>query len=177
MRLSDLKQGQTGIIRQVGGGGQLRQHFLDMGLIQGTEITYIKAAPMGDPIEYRIWGYELTLRKDDGAKIEVELVEKREGKKETGEHKSSNFTNHPHIGESGIYHVKQRGETIEKGQLITFGLAGNQNCGKTTLFNQLRQKRWSDKRPGTHNGCGFAGNLFHVTLYKRRNCIKGIFLK
>ena len=110
MRLSDLKQGQTGIIRQVGGGGQLRQHFLDMGLIQGTEITYIKAAPMGDPIEYRIWGYELTLRKDDGAKIEIELVEKREGKKETGEHKSSNFTNHPHIGESGIYHVKQRGE-------------------------------------------------------------------
>ena len=83
MRLSDLKQGQTGIIRQVGGGGQLRQHFLDMGLIQGTEITYIKAAPMGDPIEYRIWGYELTLRKDDGAKIEIELVEKREGKKET----------------------------------------------------------------------------------------------
>ena len=79
---------------------------------------------MGDPIEYRIWGYELTLRKDDGAKIEIELVEKREGKKETGEHKSSNFTNHPHIGESGIYHVKQRGETIEKGQLITFGLAG-----------------------------------------------------
>lgn len=137
MRLSDLKQGQTGIIRQVGGGGQLRQHFLDMGLIQGTEITYMKAAPMGDPIEYRIWGYELTLRKDDGAKIEIELVEKREGKKETGEHKSSNFTNHPHIGESGIYHVKQRGETIEKGQLITFGLAGNQNCGKTTLFNQL----------------------------------------
>ena len=66
----------------------------------------IKAAPMGDPIEYRIWGYELTLRKDDGVKIEVELVEKREGKKETGEHKSSNFTNHPHIGESGIYHVK-----------------------------------------------------------------------
>lgn len=137
MRLSDLKQGQTGIIRQVCGGGQLRQHFLDMGLIQGTEITYMKAAPMGDPIEYRIWGYELTLRKDDGAKIEIELVEKREGKKETGEHKSSNFTNHPHIGESGIYHVKQRGETIEKGQLITFGLAGNQNCGKTTLFNQL----------------------------------------
>ena len=75
MRLSDLKQGQTGIIRQVGGGGQLRQHFLDMGLIQGTEITYMKAAPMGDPIEYRIWGYELTLRKDDGAKIEIELVE------------------------------------------------------------------------------------------------------
>ena len=138
MRLSDLKQGQTGTIRQVGGGGQLRQHFLDMGLIQGTEITYMKAAPMGDPIEYRIWGYELTLRKDDGAKIEIELSDKSEDRKEdTKNHKSSNFTNHPHIGESGIYHVKQRGETIEKGQLITFGLAGNQNCGKTTLFNQL----------------------------------------
>lgn len=81
MRLSDLKQGQTGIIRQVGGGGQLRQHFLDMGLIQGTEITYMKAAPMGDPIEYRIWGYELTLRKDDGAKIEIELVEKEKVKR------------------------------------------------------------------------------------------------
>lgn len=188
MRLSDLKQGQTGIIRQVGGGGQLRQHFLDMGLIQGTEITYIKAAPMGDPIEYRIWGYELTLRKDDGAKIEVELVEKREGKKETGEHKSSNFTNHPHIGESGIYHVKQRGETIEKGQLITFGLAGNQNCGKTTLFNQLTGSNQHvgnfpgvtvDRKDGQIRGqehtmdCGFAGNLFHVTLYKRRNCHQG----
>ena len=82
MRLSDLKQGQTGIIRQVGGGGQLRQHFLDMGLIQGTEITYMKAAPMGDPIEYRIWGYELTLRKDDGAKIEIELSDKSENRKE-----------------------------------------------------------------------------------------------
>ena len=161
MRLSDLKQGQTGIIRQVGGGGQLRQHFLDMGLIQGTEITYIKAAPMGDPIEYRIWGYELTLRKDDGAKIEIELVEKREGKKETGEHKSSNFTNHPHIGESGIYHVKQRGETIEKGQLITFGLAGNQNCGKTTLFNQLT---------GANQ---HVGNFPGVTVDRKDGTIKG----
>lgn len=131
MRLSDLKQGQTGTIRQVGGGGQLRQHFLDMGLIQGTEITYMKAAPMGDPIEYRIWGYELTLRKDDGAKIEIELSDKSEDRKEdTKNHKSSNFTNHPHIGESGIYHVKQRGETIEKGQLITFGLAGKSELWK-----------------------------------------------
>ena len=72
MRLSDLKQGQTGIIRQVGGGGQLRQHFLDMGLIQGTEITYIKAAPMGDPIEIHLRGYELTIRIDDAKKIEVD---------------------------------------------------------------------------------------------------------
>ena len=72
MRLSDLKQGQTGIIRQVGGGGQLRQHFLDMGLIQGTEITYMKAAPMGDPIEIHLRGYELTIRIDDAKKIEVD---------------------------------------------------------------------------------------------------------
>jgi ferrous iron transport protein B len=107
-----------------------------MGLIQGTEITYIKAAPMGDPIEYRVWGYELTLRREDGEKIEIELMEKQE-EKQTKEKQFVNYSKHPHIGESGIYHVKQRGEKIEKGQLITFGLAGNQNCGKTTLFNQL----------------------------------------
>ena len=136
MKLSDLKQGQTGRITSVGGSGQLRQHFLDMGLIQGTDITYVKAAPMGDPIEYRVWGYELTLRKEDGAQIDIELVKKQEIEN-SEEKKSGNFTKHPHIGESGIYHVKQRGEKIEKGQLITFGLAGNQNCGKTTLFNQL----------------------------------------
>lgn len=136
MKLSQLKQGQTGRIVKVGGEGQLRRHFLDMGLIQGTDIQYIKAAPMGDPIEYKIWGYELTLRKDDAKCIDIELQENKEKKKESNDVKY-NSTEHPHIGESGIYHVKQRGEKIEKGQLITFGLAGNQNCGKTTLFNQL----------------------------------------
>lgn len=136
LKLSQLKQGQTGRIVKVGGEGQLRRHFLDMGLIQGTDIQYIKAAPMGDPIEYKIWGYELTLRKDDAKCIDIELQENKEKKKENSDVKY-NLTEHPHIGESGIYHVKQRGEKIEKGQLITFGLAGNQNCGKTTLFNQL----------------------------------------
>lgn len=136
MKLSQLKQGQTGRIVKVGGEGQLRRHFLDMGLIQGTDIQYIKAAPMGDPIEYKIWGYELTLRKDDAKCIDIELQENKEKKKENSDVKY-NSTEHPHIGESGIYHVKQRGEKIEKGHLITFGLAGNQNCGKTTLFNQL----------------------------------------
>ena len=136
LKLSQLKQGQTGRIVKVGGEGQLRRHFLDMGLIQGTDIQYIKAAPMGDPIEYKIWGYELTLRKDDAKCIDIELQENKEKKKESNDVKY-NSTEHPHIGESGIYHVKQRGEKIEKGQLITFGLAGNQNCGKTTLFNQL----------------------------------------
>ena len=136
LKLSELKQGQTGRIVKVGGEGQLRRHFLDMGLIQGTDIQYIKAAPMGDPIEYKIWGYELTLRKDDAKCIDIELQENKEKKKESSDVKY-NSTEHPHIGESGIYHVKQRGEKIEKGQLITFGLAENQNCGKTTLFNQL----------------------------------------
>lgn len=136
MKLSQLKQGQTGRIVKVGGEGQLRRHFLDMGLIQGTDIQYIKAAPMGDPIEYKIWGYELTLRKDDAKCIDIELQENKKKKKESSDVKY-NSTEHPHIGESGIYHVKQRGEKIEKGQLITFGLAGNQNSGKTTLFNQL----------------------------------------
>lgn len=146
MKLSELKQGQNAKIKNVGGAGQLRRHFLDMGLIQGTDIEYIKAAPMGDPIEYSIWGYELTLRKEEGDCIEVELIKdsnknscdsvdkKRKTEKQISLH---NSTNHPHIGEPGIYHVKQRGEKIEKGQLVTFGLAGNQNCGKTTLFNQL----------------------------------------
>lgn len=139
MKLSELKQGQTATIVRVGGEGHLRRHFLDMGLIQGTEIEYVKAAPMGDPIEYRIWGYELTLRKEEGACIEVEILSAAKGQADDKKIKGSlhNATTHPHIGESGIYHVKQRGEKIEKGQLITFGLAGNQNCGKTTLFNQL----------------------------------------
>ena len=139
MKLSELKQGQIATIVRVGGEGHLRRHFLDMGLIQGTEIEYVKAAPMGDPIEYRIWGYELTLRKEEGACIEVEILSAAKGQADDKKIKGSlhNATTHPHIGESGIYHVKQRGEKIEKGQLITFGLAGNQNCGKTTLFNQL----------------------------------------
>ena len=178
MKLSQLKQGQTGRIVKVGGEGQLRRHFLDMGLIQGTDIQYIKAAPMGDPIEYKIWGYELTLRKDDAKCIDIELQENKEKKKESNDVKY-NSTEHPHIGESGIYHVKQRGEKIEKGQLITFGLAGNQNCGKTTLFNQLTGSnqhvgnfpgvtvdRKDGKKTGKYHGGGFAGNIFHVTLYQ-----------
>lgn len=136
LKLSELKQGQSAKIKNVGGRGQLRKHFLDMGLIQGVSIEYIKSAPMGDPIEYKIWGYELTLRKEDAACIEIEVINQRK-EEQSAREKMSNVTKHPHIGEPGIYHVKQRGEKIEKGALITFGLAGNQNCGKTTLFNQL----------------------------------------
>ena len=139
MKLSELKKGEHGQIIHVGGEGQLRRHFLDMGLIEGTGIEYMKTAPMGDPIEYRIWGYELTLRKDDAACIDIELVDEKamEQQYQKESNATYNKTTHPHIGEPGIYHVKQRGEKIAKGKLITFGLAGNQNCGKTTLFNQL----------------------------------------
>ena len=139
MNLAELKEGQKAVLTEIGGEGALRQHFLDMGLIPGTEITYVKAAPMGDPVEYLVWGYELTLRLSEAEQIEIDQVgdtsqteEKQENKKS-----SSKGSTHPGLGEMGIYHVKKRGETMEKGELLTFGLAGNQNCGKTTLFNQL----------------------------------------
>ncbi len=143
MKLSELKQGQVGRITTVGGEGALRQHFLDMGVIPGIEIGYIKAAPMGDPIEYRIWGYELTLRLEDAKKIEVEQVSGQEESENASAEDSVDSRgkihakHHPGLGEMGIYHVKQKGETLSENEVITFGLAGNQNCGKTTLFNQL----------------------------------------
>lgn len=142
MTLAELKKGQSAVICSVGGEGALRQHFLDMGIIPGTEITYMKAAPMGDPIEFRVWGYELTLRVSEAEKIGVEQIsdEKKEQQKQentTDNRKNTASSLHPGLGEMGIYHVKQRGEVIPKGELLTFGLAGNQNCGKTTLFNQL----------------------------------------
>lgn len=139
MTLAELKKGQGAKICAVGGEGALRQHFLDMGIIPGTEITYMKAAPMGDPIEFRVWGYELTLRVSEAEKIQI--VQVTDAKKERDNipdsRKKDEPSLHPGLGEMGIYHVKQRGEVIPKGELLTFGLAGNQNCGKTTLFNQL----------------------------------------
>ncbi|MGN0152775.1 MAG: ferrous iron transport protein B [Wujia sp.] len=140
MKLSELKQGQAGRITTVGGEGALRQHFLDMGVLPGAEISYIKAAPMGDPIEYMIWGYELTLRLEDAEKIEMERVPELEaelGRGKTLSQEKSRADHHPGLGEMGIYHVKQKGEALSDEEVITFGLAGNQNCGKTTLFNQL----------------------------------------
>ncbi len=136
MKLSELKENQSAKIISVGGNGALRQHFLDMGVIPGTPISFVKAAPMGDPIAYNIWGYELTLRLEDGDKIEVELVEDCATEEALLlEEKKSKV--HPGLGEMGVYHVKQKGEQLKEGEIITFGLAGNQNCGKTTLFNQL----------------------------------------
>lgn len=139
MTLAELKKGQSAKICAVGGEGALRQHFLDMGIIPGTEITYMKAAPMGDPIEFRVWGYELTLRVSEAEKIQIVQVSdaKKEQDNTQESRKNEEPSLHPGLGEMGIYHVKQRGEVIPKGELLTFGLAGNQNCGKTTLFNQL----------------------------------------
>ena len=140
MNLAEIKEGESAILTEIGGAGALRQHFLDMGLIPGTRVTYVKAAPMGDPIEYRIWDYELTLRLSEAEQIQITdvqtLADEGEKQQNTAKKKSSG-SKHPGLGEMGIYHVKQRGEKIGKDELLTFGLAGNQNCGKTTLFNQL----------------------------------------
>lgn len=140
MNLAEIKEGESAILTEIGGAGALRQHFLDMGLIPGTRVTYVKAAPMGDPIEYRVWDYELTLRLSEAEQIQITnvqtLADEGEKQQNTAKKKSSG-SKHPGLGEMGIYHVKQRGEKIGKDELLTFGLAGNQNCGKTTLFNQL----------------------------------------
>lgn len=140
MNLAEIKEKQSAVLTEIGGQGALRQHFLDMGLIPGTRVTYVKAAPMGDPIEYRIWDYELTLRLSEAEQIkvtDVQTVSEEEKAKQNGTQKKSSGSKHPGLGEMGIYHVKQCGEKIGKDELLTFGLAGNQNCGKTTLFNQL----------------------------------------
>ncbi len=140
MNLAEIKEGESAILTEIGGSGALRQHFLDMGLIPGTRVTYVKAAPMGDPIEYRIWDYELTLRLSEAEQIQitdVQTVADEGEKQQNTAKKKASGSKHPGLGEMGIYHVKQRGEKIGKDELLTFGLAGNQNCGKTTLFNQL----------------------------------------
>lgn len=137
MTLKDLKAGESCIIKSVGGSGALRQHFLDMGVIPQANVKLIKFAPMGDPMELLIHGYELTLRLDDAEKIEIEKVSSTEQKSEISAEKSGKKTAHPGFGEEGKYHVKKDEKPLPKGTVRTFALAGNQNCGKTTLFNQL----------------------------------------
>lgn len=132
--LRELKPGESGRIEEVGGEGALRQHFLDMGLIPGCDVTVVKLAPMGDPMELMIRGYELTLRLDDAAQIRVSPTEKAPEEKETGEREE---TPHPGLGEEGIFHPKGTGDPLPEGMMLTFALVGNQNSGKTTLFNQL----------------------------------------
>ena len=136
MTLKDLSIGSSAVILSVGGEGSLRQHILDMGIIPGAEITLMKYAPMGDPMELRVHGYELTLRLADAEKIEIEEIDepspKASAKAHNGKHRA-----HPGLGEGGKYHVKADEHPLPQGTTLTFALAGNQNCGKTTLFNQL----------------------------------------
>lgn len=136
MTLKDLKIGKTARIDSVGGSGSLRQHFLDMGVIPGAEVSVIKYAPMGDPVELRIHGYELTLRLCDAEKITVTEISESASSKTTHK-KLRPSAEHPGLGEDGRFHTKEDENPLPKGTVLTFALAGNQNCGKTTLFNRL----------------------------------------
>lgn len=148
MTLNELRIGESAKVTSVGGEKSLRQHFLDMGVIPGEEVTLVKYAPMGDPMELMVRGYELTLRLEDAKKIEVEMVAQETYTKQTNQanqtlskasqkQKTKKKTEHPGLGETGKYHEKKTEHPLPKGTKLTFALAGNQNCGKTTLFNQL----------------------------------------
>ena len=158
MTLRELELGQSARITEVGGEGALRQHFLDMGVIPGAEVTAVQKAPLGDPIELRIHGYELTLRLADAEKIGIEPVDMLQ---ECEEAKRSGESVHPGLGEGGKYHRKGDGDPLPEGTLLTFGLVGNQNSGKTTLFNQLTG---ANQRVGNFPG---------VTVDRKDGPIKG----
>ena len=159
MTIKDMKTGQTATILKVGGEAALRQHFLDMGLIQGAEVTVIKYAPMGDPVELRIHGYELTIRLADAAQIEVSTVHDNEKQEKT----DIRFikTEHPGLGEGGRFHDKETENPLPDDVTLTFALVGNQNCGKTTLFNVLT---------GSNQ---HIGNFPGVTVDRKDGVIKG----
>lgn len=159
MTLRDLKIGESAVIRTVGGEGALRQHFLDMGVIPGAEVTVVKFAPMGDPMELQIHCYELTLRLADAEQIEVEPIDTRSRRHESA--KGVNNTVHPGLGEDGKYHVKADENPLPDSQILTYALVGNQNCGKTTLFNQLT---------GSNQ---HVGNFPGVTVDRKDGPIKG----
>ena len=158
MNLNMLHPGQSAIIETVGGEGALRQHFLDMGVIPGTEVTVIKLAPMGDPMELRIHGYELTLRLADAEKISIIPVEQ---KAPVTEKTAQRSPEHPGLGEEGRFHPKGSGDPLPEGTKLTFALVGNQNSGKTTLFNQLTG---SNKHVGNFPG---------VTVDRKDGIIRG----
>ena len=158
MTLKELQIGKSAIVDAVGGAGALRQHFLDMGLIPGAEVTLVKLAPMGDPMELRIHGYELTLRLDDAAQITVTPTEKTPAVHTPVDGK---MVEHPGLGEGGKYHTKEGEHPLPEDKTLTFALAGNQNCGKTTLFNQLT---------GSNQ---HVGNFPGVTVDRKSGAIKG----
>lgn len=160
MTLDKLEIGSSAAITRVGGDGPLRQHFLDMGMIPGTCVTLMKYAPMGDPMQLRVNGYELTLRIADAQKIEIEPVESTESFEEA-KREAQAISQHPGFGEGGIFHSKDHANPLPKGTVLTFALAGNQNCGKTTLFNQLT---------GSNQ---HVGNFPGVTVDQKSGQIKG----
>lgn len=162
MTLKELPIGSMATVVTVGGEGALRQHFLDMGLIPGVDVTMVKYAPMGDPVELQIHGYELTLRLADAEKIEIENTRQPDNIDATNHKKDmKKDVQHPGLGEGGKYHVKADEHPLPEGEVLTFALAGNQNCGKTTLFNQLT---------GSNQ---HVGNFPGVTVDRKDGAIKG----
>ena len=171
MTLKELGIGESAVIKTVGGEGALRQHFLDMGVIPGADVTVIKYAPLGDPVELQIQGYQLTLRLDDAAKIEIEKCDSASAERLSPEDNGEPLqpveeyrkaeTEHPGLGEGGRFHPKGTGNPLPDGTLLTFALVGNQNSGKTTLFNQLT---------GANQ---HVGNFPGVTVDRKDGPIKG----
>lgn len=159
MKLSELQIGKSGVIKDVGGSGALRQHFLDMGMIPGAEVTVVKLAPMGDPMELQVHGYELTLRLAEAAQIEIDSIEKRSNPHARVE--NGKESEHPGLGEDGRYHSKKDENPLPEGTKLTYALVGNQNCGKTTLFNQLT---------GSNQ---HVGNFPGVTVDRKDGSVKG----
>lgn len=159
MTLKEIAVGQSAEILSVGGEGILRQHYLDMGVIPGAEATVVKLAPMGDPMELQIHGYELTLRLADADKIEVKPISQRSRMHESAKHDRK--FHHPGLGEDGKYHSRQNETPLPEGTMLTYALVGNQNCGKTTLFNQLT---------GANQ---HVGNFPGVTVDRKDGVIKG----
>ncbi len=159
MNLRELEIGGSALIKAVGGEGALRQHFLDMGVIPGAEVTLVKLAPLGDPMELQIHGYELTLRVDDAEKIEIEEIKERTRKHAHIERMAD--IEHPGLGEEGRYHNEKEANPLPAGMTLNFALVGNQNCGKTTLFNQLT---------GSNQ---HVGNFPGVTVDRKTGVIKG----
>ena len=159
MTLKELAIGKSAVIRTVGASGALRQHFLDMGMIPGAEVTVVKFAPMGDPMELQVHGYELTLRLAEAEQIEVEEIEERTNSHARGERLKP--VDHPGLGEEGKYHSEEDANPLPDGTVLTYALVGNQNCGKTTLFNQLT---------GANQ---HVGNFPGVTVDRKDGTIKG----
>ena len=159
MTLKELAIGKSAVIRTVGASGALRQHFLDMGMIPGAEVTVVKFAPMGDPMELQVHGYELTLRLAEAEQIEVEEISERTNSHSRGERLKP--VDHPGFGEEGKYHSEEDANPLPEGTVLTYALVGNQNCGKTTLFNQLT---------GANQ---HVGNFPGVTVDRKDGTIKG----